>query len=675
MSTDAPARILALRAEIAYHDQRYHVLDDPEITDADYDRLMAELRALEAARPELVTADSPTRRAGATPSTQFSTVQHEVAMLSLRNGFGAEDVADFDRRVKKLLGSEEPVEYAADPKLDGLAMSVHYRRGILVQAATRGDGTRGEDVTATVSQIAGVPKRLMGDAPEHLEVRGEVFMLLAGFEQLNAQLVAQGEKPFVNPRNAAAGSVRQLDPAITRARPLEFFAYGWGVVRGGELPPTQFEAIAALAKLGFRTSPLSERLTGVEACLAYFERIQALRPSLPYQIDGVVYKVNSRESQARLGFVSREPRWALAHKFPAEEAFTILREVEFQVGRTGTLTPVARLEPVFVGGATVSNATLHNMDEIARKDVRIGDTVVVRRAGDVIPEIASVVVSKRPPDARAITMPLQCPSCGHAVVREEGEAAARCVAGWNCPAQRREAFRHFAGRRAMDIDGLGERIIDQLVGSGLVSTPADLYRLTVADLAALERMGEKSAQNLVAAIEASKLTTLPRFIFALGIRDVGESTAAALARSFGDLDPLMDAHLERVQEVPDVGPVVAGRVVDYFADGENRSLVGALREAGVAWPAIPVATHEGLPLAGLTFVLTGTLGSLSREAAGEALAALGAKVSGSVSKKTSYLVAGAEAGSKLEKAQALGVPVLGEAALQKILAERRRPDE
>lgn len=675
MSADAPARVLALRAEIAHHDRRYHVLDDPEITDADYDRLIAELRALEAAHPELVTPDSPTQRAGATPAAQFSTVEHEVPMLSLRNGFSAEDVTDFDRRVRKLLGSEEPIEYSADPKLDGLAMSVHYRRGILVQAATRGDGTRGEDVTATVSQIAGVPKRLSGEAPEHLEVRGEVFMLLEGFEELNAQLISEGGKPFVNPRNAAAGSVRQLDPAITRGRPLEFFAYGWGVVRGGELPPTQFEAIAALARLGFRTSPLSERLTGVDSCLAYYERILELRAGLPYQIDGVVYKVNSREAQARLGFVSREPRWALAHKFPAEEAFTVLREVDFQVGRTGILTPVARLEPVFVGGATVSNATLHNIDEITRKDVRIGDTVVVRRAGDVIPEIASVVVSKRPADARAITMPLHCPSCGHAVVREEGEAATRCVAGWNCPAQRREAFRHFASRRAMDIDGLGERIIDQLVGSGLVSTPADLYGLAATDLAALERMGEKSAQNLVEAIDASKRTTLPKFIYALGIRDVGESTAAALARAFGDLDPLMEADLERVQQVPDVGPIVAGRVVGYFSDPDNRALIEALRKAGVSWPAIPVAKAEELPLSSLTFVLTGTLGTLTREAASEALVALGAKVSGSVSKKTSYLVAGEEAGSKLEKARALGVPVIDEAALQRILGERRRPDE
>jgi len=670
---DARRRVAELRTLIAHHDRRYHVLDDPEISDADYDLLVRELRALEAGHPELVTADSPTQRVGAGPATSFSVVVHRVPMLSLGNGFTDDDVRDFDRRVRKLLGSDAPVEYAAEPKLDGLAIALIYRDGSFAQAATRGDGGRGEDVTASVAQIRGVPQRLAGAAPALLEVRGEIFMPLAGFRRLNEEMTARGEKAFVNPRNAAAGSVRQLDPEVTRARPLELFIYGLGDVAPAAPPRRQSELLGWLRALGFATSPLAATVSGPEACLDYYRRLAAERASLPYQIDGVVYKVNDRQAQERLGFIAREPRWALAHKFPAEEAFTLLRDVEFQVGRTGVLTPVARLEPVFVGGATVSNATLHNMDEVARKDIRIGDTVVVRRAGDVIPEIVAVVAERRPADARRIELPAACPSCGSAVVREAGEAVARCTGGFRCKAQRREALKHFAGRRALDIDGLGDRIIDQLVERERVRSPADFYTLEAGDLANLDRMGAKSAQNLVAAIAGSRATTLPRVLLGLGIRDVGEATALALSRHFGDIEALMAADEAQVQQVPDVGPVVAAHVVRFFADSANRQLIGALRERGVRWPVVPVVREEEAPLAGLTFVLTGTLAALTREKATEALVALGAKVAGSVSKKTSFVVAGEDAGSKLDKARALGVPAIDEQALVAAIRERKPP--
>ncbi|HQZ79760.1 MAG TPA: NAD-dependent DNA ligase LigA [Steroidobacteraceae bacterium] len=673
MKDDARRRVAELRTLIAHHDRRYHVLDDPEISDADYDLLVRELRALEAGHPELVTADSPTQRVGAGPATSFSVVVHRVPMLSLGNGFTDDDVRDFDRRVRKLLGSDAPVEYAAEPKLDGLAIALIYRDGSFAQAATRGDGGRGEDVTASVAQIRGVPQRLAGAAPALLEVRGEIFMPLAGFRRLNEEMTARGEKAFVNPRNAAAGSVRQLDPEVTRARPLELFIYGLGDVAPAAPPRRQSELLGWLRALGFATSPLAATVSGPEACLDYYRRLAAERASLPYQIDGVVYKVNDRQAQERLGFIAREPRWALAHKFPAEEAFTLLRDVEFQVGRTGVLTPVARLEPVFVGGATVSNATLHNMDEVARKDIRIGDTVVVRRAGDVIPEIVAVVAERRPADARRIELPAACPSCGSAVVREAGEAVARCTGGFRCKAQRREALKHFAGRRALDIDGLGDRIIDQLVERERVRSPADFYTLEAGDLANLDRMGAKSAQNLVAAIAGSRATTLPRVLLGLGIRDVGEATALALSRHFGDIEALMAADEAQVQQVPDVGPVVAAHVVRFFADSANRQLIGALRERGVRWPVVPVVREEEAPLAGLTFVLTGTLAALTREKATEALVALGAKVAGSVSKKTSFVVAGEDAGSKLDKARALGVPVIDEQALVAAIRERKPP--
>lgn len=672
---DVRRRVAALRAAINHHNERYHVLDDPEVPDAEFDRLLIELREIEAAHPELLTEDSPTQRVGGAAIGSLASVVHRVPMLSLGNAFGEDEVRDFDRRVRKLLGVTHEIEYAAEPKLDGLAMTLVYADGRLTQAATRGDGTRGENVTANVREIASVPRRLQGAAvPPLLEVRGEVFMPFAGFRALNAEVVARNEKPFVNPRNAAAGSVRQLNRDVARLRTLEFVAYGLGAVEGAEVPATQSGLTAWLQSLGLAVTPLAERVTGVEGCLAYFRRIGALRESLAYQIDGVVYKVDAREQQEALGMIAREPRWAVAHKFPAEEAITVLRDVEFQVGRTGTLTPVARLQPVFVGGATVSNATLHNMDEIARKDIRIGDTVVVRRAGDVIPEVVRALADRRPADARAIALPDVCPSCGSPIVREEGDAAARCPAGLACPAQRRQALIHFAGRRALDIDKLGERIVDQLIAQGLAATPADLYTLHAAQLAQLDRMGEKSAQNLVAAIAASRETTLPRLLFGLGIRDVGEATAAALAAHFGSLDALRSAKLDDVLRVPDVGPVVAARVIEWFAQPANRALIAGLLRAGLSWPVIEKPRAGEQPLAGLTFVLTGKFAALSRDEAAQALAALGAKVSGSVSKKTSYVVAGSDAGSKLDRANALGVPVIDENALAAVIAERKRPD-
>jgi len=674
MSAAAKRRIDELRAAIAYHDYRYHVLDDPEIPDADYDLLMRELHALEAAHPELVTDDSPTRRVGAAPLEAFAAVAHQVPMLSLDNAFSEEEVRAFDRRVRERLGEAHgDIEYAAEPKLDGLAISITYRDGVLVQAATRGDGTRGEEVTANVRAIRSVPLRLRGKPPPLLEVRGEVFMPLAGFARMNAVALERGEKTFVNPRNAAAGAVRQLDPKVSATRPLDVFLYGLGAVEGGAMPARQSELLAQLRGYGLRTCPEAKVVRGIEGCLGYFARLGAARVRLPYQIDGVVYKVERRDWQERLGFISRAPRWALAHKFPADEAETIVRAVEFQVGRTGAVTPVARLEPVFVGGVTVSNATLHNMDEVARKDVRVGDTVVIRRAGDVIPEVVRVVPGRRHAGAPPVQLPDQCPVCGSPVIKEEGEAIARCTGGFRCRAQRREALKHFAGRRALDIDGLGDRIVDQLVERDLVRTPADLYALDAATLAELERMGEKSAQNLVAAIDASRRTTLPRLLFALGIPDVGESTALALAQHFGDIEALMAADEAQIQQVPDVGPVVAAHVARYFADPANRELMAALRARGVEWSPMAAPRAAEMPLGGLTFVLTGKLTQLTREAATEALLALGAKVAGSVSKKTSYVVAGDEAGSKLDKARALGVPVIDEATLAEVLARKQRP--
>lgn len=666
------ARAEELRRQLEHHNYRYHVLDDPEISDAEYDRLLQELKAIEADNPDLITPDSPTQRIGATPVSELREVVHTTPMLSLDNAFSDEDLINFDRRVRERLEDVNHVEYVAEPKLDGLAVSFRYEAGQLVQAATRGDGLRGEDVTHNIRTIKTVPMRLRGNVPDVLEVRGEVFMLLAGFKAMNQRAVERGEKVFVNPRNAAAGTIRQLDPRLAAGRPLDAFFYGVGQHSGWKLPPRHSEVLEQLREWNLKVSPLTKVVQGVEGCREYYREIGEKRGTLKYEIDGVVYKVNRFSQQRELGFVSRAPRWAIAHKFPAHEENTIVRDVEFQVGRTGALTPVARLEPIFVGGVTVSNATLHNMDEVRRKDVRIGDTVVIRRAGDVIPEVVKVIVERRPKDARVVELPAKCPICGSAVEREEGEAVARCTGGLFCPAQRKESLRHFAGRRAMDVDGLGAKIIDQLVDSEppLVRSPADLYRLTVQQFADLERMGEKSAANLVAALEHSKKTTLARFLYALGIRDVGEATAAALANHFGSLESLQDADEAAIQEVPDVGPVVAAHVHTFFQQPHNREVIQALRDSGVHWPAQQrkAAAREGA-LSGKTFVLTGTLESMSRDQAGDRITAAGGKVTGSVSKKTSYVVAGAEAGSKLQKAQELGVEVLDEAALLKLLGD------
>jgi DNA ligase (NAD+) len=669
----AADRAAWLRREIERHNHLYFVLDAPEIPDAVYDQLIAELRDLEARHPELVTGDSPTQRVGAEPADEFAEVTHRLPMLSLDNAFAAEDVVAFDRRVREKLGQAVAVEYSAEPKLDGLAISVTWEHGLFVRAATRGDGARGEDVTANVRTIRAVPLRLRGHAPALLEARGEVFMPSAGFTRMNAEAAARGERTFVNPRNAAAGSLRQLDPRVTASRPLDLFFYAAGTVEGEALPERHSEVLAMLRGWGLRTCPEARVVRGVEGCLDYFDAMARRRSALPYEIDGVVYKVDRLDDQARLGFVSRAPRWAVAHKFPAEEALTTLRDVEFQVGRTGAVTPVARLAPVFVGGVTVSNATLHNMDEIERKGVRIGDTVVVRRAGDVIPEVARVLLDRRPEHAQPIRLPVACPVCGSPIEREPDGAIARCTGGYACRAQRKERLRHFASRRAMDVEGIGEKLIDQLVEAGWVNDPADLFTLDAVRLAELDRMGSKSAANVVAAIDRSKATTLPRFLFALGIRDVGESTAVALATHFGSLESLMDAGEERVREVPDVGPVVAGRVREFFQQPGNREVVGRLREAGVHWPDVPRPEAIRQPLAGLTFVITGTLPSMTREDAEARLRALGAKVSGSVSRKTRYLVAGSDAGSKLAKATELGVPVLDEPGLMRVLAGEPPP--
>jgi DNA ligase (NAD+) len=672
---DAGRRAQQLREQIAHHDHRYYVLDDPEILDAEYDRLLQELRALEAAQPQIVTPDSPTQRVSGTPVAAFQPVTHGVPMLSLDNGFSEEDLRAFDRRVRERLGADGEIEYAAEPKLDGLAVSLTYEHGVLQRAATRGDGATGEDVTANIRTIRAVPLHLAGPAPRVVEVRGEVFMPFRGFERLNERVVARGDKSFVNPRNAAAGSLRQLDARITAGRPLDVFFYAVGRWVEGEEPASHARLLQLLRGWGLKTCPEARVVTGIQGCLDYYGELGARRAKLPYQIDGVVYKVNARADQERLGSVARAPRWALAHKFPADEALATLRDVEFQVGRTGVLTPVARLEPVMVGGATVSNATLHNMDEIERKDVHIGDTVVVRRAGDVIPEIVRVLPERRPHGARAVRLPAHCPVCGSPVVRTQGEAAARCVGGFSCPAQRKESLRHFAGRRALDIEGLGDKLVDQLVERDLVRAPSDLYALDEAQLAGLERMGEKSAANLVAAIERSRRTTLSRLLHALGIPDVGEATAQALAGHFGGLDALAAASLEQLQEVPDVGPAVAASVQGFFHTAAHRRELERLKQAGLVWLEQPARAGVAAvrPLSGLTIVLSGALSGCTREEASEQLRALGAKVAGSVSAKTSYVVAGAEAGSKLDKARALGVPVLDEAGLGVLLAGRKPP--
>ena len=707
---DPPSRAAWLREQLDHHAHAYYVLDAPSVPDAEYDRLFRELEALERVHPALATADSPTQRVGAAPSSAFASVVHRAPMLSLNNAFSDDEVVAFDRRAREALGSATPVDYAVEPKFDGLAVSLTYVDGRLVTGATRGDGEAGEDVTANLRTLQAVPLRIETTLPL-LEVRGEVLMRKRDFIRMNDAQRARGEREFVNPRNAAAGSLRQLDPAITAARRLWFYAYAVVAADDVQLPADRHSALMDwLASLRFPVTPDRATVTGVDGLLGYFRAIGARRSTLPYDIDGVVYKVDAITDQQRLGFVSRAPRFALAHKFPAEEALTELAGIDVQVGRTGALTPVARLKPVFVGGVTVTNATLHNEDEVRRKDVRVGDTVVVRRAGDVIPEVARTVPERRPPGTVEFSMPSSCPVCGSAVEKPEGEAISRCTGGLFCAAQRKQALLHFASRRAMDIEGLGEKLVDQLVAqrvdpqvggaatplsdraaaspgddagvscalaAPLVRTPADLYRLTVVQLGGLARMAEKSAANLVAAIDASRRPVLSRFVFALGIRNVGETTARDLARHFGTLEALMAAAEPALLQAPDVGPVVAQSICTFFAQPHNREVIAALLEAGVQpQPVAAVVPAAGGPgtVSGRTFVLTGTLPSLSRDEARAMIEAAGGKVSGSVSKKTDYVVAGEEAGSKLEKARALGVAVIDEAALQVLLEQAAAGD-
>ena len=667
MTTRAEQRISQLKAELEQHNYRYYVLDDPTVPDAEYDRLMRELRDLEAAHPDLITPDSPSQRVGAEPLAAFAEVIHSVPMLSLDNAFSDDSVQNFDRRIREHLEVEQ-VTYSAEPKLDGLAVSLRYENGRLVRSATRGDGARGEDISHNIRTIKAIPLRLRGNHPPPvLEVRGEVFMPKAGFEQLNERARARGEKTFANPRNAAAGSLRQLDPKITAQRPLDMFCYGIGEIQAWTLPERYSELLAQLRDWGLRTCPEWQAVDGAQGCLTYYRTILARRDELPYEIDGVVYKVDRFDQQRDLGFVSRAPRWAIAHKFPALEEITKVLAIEVQVGRTGALTPVARLEPVFVAGVTVTNATLHNMDEIRRKDVRVGDTVIVRRAGDVIPEVVRVVPERRLPDAPIFEMPVACPVCGSEVIQEEGQAVYRCVGGLYCSAQRKEAIRHFASRRAMDIEGLGDKLVEQLVEQNLVHSPADLYRLDVPALTGLERMGQKSAENLIEALARSKKTSLGRFLYALGIREVGESTAQTLANYFGSLENLMNADQTALQQAPDIGPVSAAHIEAFFQEPHNREVIAQLRELGVSWPDQQALSTAEKKLDGQTFVITGTLDAMSRDEAKARLQALGAKVSGSVSKKTSYVVAGANPGSKLNKAQELGVAVLDESQLLDLL--------
>ena len=666
------ARLAWLGAELNRHSHAYHVQDAPTISDAEYDRLFAELQRLEAAYPQLVAVDSPTHRVGAPPAPQFSQVTHSVPMLSLNNGFADEDILAFDRRVRDGL-QQDPVAYAAELKFDGLAINLRYEDGVFVQAATRGDGATGEDVTANIRTVRSIPLRLHGkNPPRLLDVRGEVLMLKAEFARLNGRQAAAGLKLFANPRNAAAGSLRQLDSRITAARKLAFFAYGIGALEGAPLPDSHSALLAWYQALGVPVSPERAVVSGAPGLLAYFAAVNGRRAGLAYDIDGVVYKVDSAAAQQQLGFVSRAPRYALAHKFPAEEAQTVVQDIEVQVGRTGAITPVARLAPVFVGGATLTNATLHNEEEVRRKDIRIGDTVIVRRAGDVIPEVVAFVAELRPPDVREFLMPTACPVCGSAIVKPDDEVIARCSGGWtHCAAQKKGGLMHFVSRRAIDVEGLGEQLIEQLVDKGLIHNAVDLYRLDAAQLAGLERMAEKSAQNVLAALEKSKHTTLARFVYALGIRHVGESTAKALARHFGSLDALLhgatwEAGIQLL-EVADVGPVVARSISEFLADPENRAQVLALRAAGFTWTEGAHVQKSLSPLAGKSFVITGTLPNLGRDAAAALIEAAGAKVAGSVSKKTAYVVAGADAGSKLLKAQELGLALLDEAGLLELL--------
>ncbi|UZE97754.1 NAD-dependent DNA ligase LigA [Alkalimarinus alittae] len=655
-------KVEALRNELEQHNYRYYVMDDPSVPDAEYDRLMNELKAIEGENPSLVVPESPTQRVGGAPLAGFSQVTHEMPMLSLENAFNQEDMHDFNRRIVERLGAGGAIEYACEPKLDGIAVSLLYENGQLVQGATRGDGETGEDITQNVRTINSIPLKLLGSGyPERLEVRGEIYMPKSSFEALNKDAERMGNKPFVNPRNAAAGSLRQLDPKVTASRNLEMCCYSVGIVEGGALRDTHSDSLYCLNQWGFRINSEMKVVEDIEGCLDYYQSIGEKRNTLPYEIDGVVFKVNNLALQQRLGFVSRAPRWAIAHKFPAQEELTRVIDVEFQVGRTGAVTPVARLAPVFVGGVTVSNATLHNMDEIARLGLMVGDTVIIRRAGDVIPKVVKVVEEKRPENAKAVTFPKQCPVCESEVVQLEGEAVARCSGGLFCAAQRKEAIKHFASRKAMDIDGLGDKLVEALVDEGYIKSVADLYKLTRYQVASMDRMAEKSADNLLGALEKSKKTKLSSFVYALGIREVGETTARTLSNAFGTLEKIRSANVEELLAVQDVGPIVANHIVSFFEQSHNNEIIEQLIEVGVHWPDVLVDESSKV-LEGKTFVITGTLSQMSREEAKEKLLAMGAKVSGSVSKKTHCVIAGDAAGSKLKKAEELGIQVMNEQA-------------
>ena len=662
-----------LREQIEVYNYQYHVLDEPTVPDAEYDRLFQQLLALEKRFPELINEQSPTQRVGNVALSQFDSVTHEMPMLSLDNAFSSEDMEDFDRRIKDRLKQEVEVEYVGEPKLDGIAVSLLYQDGKLVRGATRGDGQSGENITQNVRTIKSIPLQLFGDGyPKILEVRGEIYMPSDGFDALNVKQEELGEKTFVNPRNAAAGSLRQLDSAVTATRPLEMCCYSVGRVEGGNLPDNHVEILYQLNQWGFKINPEMKVLPSIKACHEYFKYLEDRRPNLPYEIDGVVFKVNNIALQQQLGFISRAPRWAIAHKFPAQEVMTTVCDVEFQVGRTGAITPVARLEPVFVGGVTVSNATLHNMDEVERLGVGVGDAVVIRRAGDVIPQVIRVVLDKRPETWQAIKLPSHCPECHSVVERVEGEAVARCTGGFTCSAQRKEALKHFVSRRAMDMDGVGDKLIEQLVDKGLVTTMDDLFRLSKDELVDLERMGEKSAINVLESIEKSKATTLARFIYSLGIREVGEATARNLALNFGTLDSVISATHEQLLLVNDIGEIVAKRILEFFHKSENIEVIRHLTDLGLHWEEDHNISMDTLPLTGKTIVLTGTLQAVGRSEAKERLQNLGAKVSGSVSKKTSFVVAGEAAGSKLQKAEQLGVEVWNEDDLMALLNEHQK---
>ncbi|WP_263080305.1 NAD-dependent DNA ligase LigA [Endozoicomonas sp. Mp262] len=665
----AEQEVLQLRDQIHYHNHRYYVLDDPEIPDGEYDRLMQRLKTLEADHPEWVTIDSPSQRVGGAPLKSFGQVRHEMPMLSLDNAFDSEDLKDFNRRVSERLETHEAIEYICEPKLDGIAVSLLYEDGILVRGATRGDGSTGEDITRNIRTIAAIPLKLSGAGwPERLEVRGEVYMPKGGFEKLNQRARDRGEKVFANPRNAAAGSLRQLDSKITARRPLTMYCYGTGIAEGGELPAKHGDILSRLGEWGLRVNPEIKVVRGIQRCEQYYQDLEERRQKLPYEIDGIVYKINDIDLQNKLGYVARAPRWAIARKFPAQEEMTVLKGVDFQVGRTGAITPVARLEPVVVGGVTVSNATLHNMDEIERLGLKVGDTVIVRRAGDVIPQIVNVVISQRNNQAKNIVMPDHCPVCESDIERDEGEAAARCTGGLYCSAQRKEAIKHFASRKALDIEGLGDKLVEQLVEKKLISTVADLYSLTKGQLAGLERMGTKSAQNLLDALERSRHTQLERFVYALGIREVGEATARSLVNHYRTLEAIMAASVDDLQTVDDVGPVVAAHLETFFRQAHNCEVIDNLREKGIHWTnKEPVNDQGEQPLDGQTWVLTGTLATMTRDAGKDILLSLGAKVAGSVSKKTSVVLAGEKAGSKLAKAEKLGVKVVSEDEFQEML--------